>query len=60
MNTQSLRQFIFMPDSTGMNITAMCYFAFGGISALAMTVMCLVRLIDGFYGVAAAYFVSAV
>jgi signal transduction histidine kinase/FixJ family two-component response regulator len=59
MNTQSLRQFIFEPDSTGMNITALCFCAFGGVSALAMSLICLLRLVGGFYVPACAYAVAA-
>ena len=60
MNTQSLRQFIFAPDSSGMNVTALCFCAFGGVSFVAMAVICILRLTAGFYSVAGAYFVMAV
>ena len=43
-----------------MNITALCFCAFGGISAFAMGVIGVVRLIGGFWGAASAYLVSAV
>ena len=43
-----------------MNITALCFCAFGGISFIAMAVICILRLIGGFYSVAGAYFVMAV
>ena len=43
-----------------MNITALCFGAFGGISFFAMAVICILRLIGGYYSVAAAYFVMAV
>ena len=59
MRTQSLRQFIFEPDSTGMNITALCLCAFGGISALSMSLICLLRLAGGFYVPASAYAAAA-
>ena len=59
MNTQSLRQFIFEPDSTGNNITALCFCALGGISALAMSLICLLRFAGGFQVAAMAYGVMA-
>ncbi|MBQ3654154.1 MAG: response regulator [Synergistaceae bacterium] len=49
-----------MPDSTGMNITALCFCMFGCIATLAMTLLCLLRMIGGFYGVSSAYFAGAV
>ncbi|MBQ7153974.1 MAG: response regulator [Synergistaceae bacterium] len=42
-----------------MNVTALCFCAFGGISAFAMALVCIMRLAEGFHAVAAAYFVSA-
>ncbi|MBQ3395439.1 MAG: response regulator [Synergistaceae bacterium] len=59
MNTQSLRQFIFEPDSTGNNITALCFCALGGISSLAMSLICLLRFAGGFHSAAMAYGVMA-
>ena len=59
MNTQSLRQFIFMPDSTGMNITALCFCAFGGIISFAMMIICILRFAGGFYAAGSAYFLAA-
>ena len=43
-----------------MNVTALCFCAFGGVSFIAMAVICILRLIAGFYSVAGAYFVMAV
>ena len=60
MNTQSLKQFIYAPDSTGMNITALCFCAFGGILAVSMGIIGFVRLILGFHTPAAAYFIASI
>ena len=59
MNTQSLRQFIFAPDSTGMNITALCFGAFSFVVSFAMTIIGCLRLFGGFYLPASSYFVAA-
>lgn len=59
MSTQSIRQFIFAPDNTGMNITALCFSLFGGISAVVMTLICLMRFAGGHYLSAFAYFIIA-
>ncbi len=59
MNTQSLRQFIFEPDTSGMNITALCFCALGGILALSMSLICILRLAEGFHVPATAYAVMA-
>ena len=62
MNTQSikLKEFIFAPDSTGMNITALCYGAFSLVVSFAMAVIGCVRLWRGFYVPAGSYFIAAV
>ncbi len=60
MNTQSLKQFIFAPDSTGMNITALCICSFGGILAVSMGIIGFVRLVLGFHTPAYAYFTAAI
>ena len=43
-----------------MNITALCFCAFGGVSSAAMMLICILRLAGGFYSVASAYFIAAV
>ena len=61
MNTQSLKlkEFIFAPDSTGMNITALCYGAFSLVVSFAMAVIGCLRLWGGFYVPASSYFIAA-
>lgn len=57
MNTHSLRQFIFAPDTTGMNIKALCFCAFSFICTLAMIIIGTMRLTESFYVSACAYLV---
>ena len=57
MNTHIIRQFILKPDSSGKNITALCFSAFAVVSTLAMSLTGIIRLIGGYYTAAAAYFV---
>ncbi len=57
MRLDNIRSFIFIPDSTGNNIKAICLWAFSMILSIGFGVVGLVRVIGGYYGVALAYFV---
>ncbi len=56
MRLDNIRSFIFIPDSTGNNIKAICLWAFSVIASIAFGVVGLVRVIGAYYGVALAYF----
>ena len=42
-----------------MNVTALCFCAFGGILSFAMTVICILRFAGGFYAAGTAYLFAA-
>ena len=49
-----------MPDSTGMNVTALCFCAFSGICTFAMALTALMRFAGGFAAAGGAYLVASV
>ncbi|MBR0186363.1 MAG: response regulator [Synergistaceae bacterium] len=57
MNTHTIRQFILEPDSSGDNITALCFCAFGIVSTLAMGLTGIIRIAGGHYTSAGAYLI---
>ena len=48
-----------MPDSTGLNITALCFCAFSGICTIAMALTAVLRFAGGFISVGCAYLIGA-
>lgn len=59
MNTHTIRQLILEPDSSGNNITALCFCAFGIVSALSMGFIGIIRAAGGFNVSSCAYFVMS-
>ena len=60
MNTHTIRQFILQPDSSGDNITALCFCAFSVVSALSMGLIGVIRITGGHYASAWTYLVLSV
>ena len=60
MNTHTIRQLITEPDSSGNNITALCFSAFGMVSTLAMGIIGAIRIFGGYYASSCAYFVMSI
>ncbi len=47
-----------MPDSTGINITALCFCAFSGICTIAMALTAVIRFAGGFFPTGCAYLIG--
>ena len=57
MNTQTIREIILKPDSSGRNITALCFCAFSFVASFAMSLTGALRLFGGHYASGTAYMI---
>lgn len=57
MNTHTIKEIILRPDSTGKNITALCFCAFSFIASFAMSLTGAFRFFGGHYASGTAYMI---